>query len=131
MSFILVEEQADEGRHVRALLPKGRKWRAVGDKGFSSDKLRKECYRRRYRLENVFCRIKRWASLSLRRDNLAPHFSSLLAFADSRDATGSFRDPNDGKARSITGVVLQTQGYAAGHFFVPTATDAGYFSLQP
>lgn len=40
MGFILVEGQAYEGKHVRALLPKGRKWRVVGDKGFDSDKLR-------------------------------------------------------------------------------------------
>ena len=78
----------------------------VGDKGFDSDKLRRELedlghttcfpgkknrrckaaytkklYRRRYRVENFFCRIKRWACLSLRRDKLALHFSSLLAFA--------------------------------------------------
>ena len=106
MGFILVEGQAYEGKHVRALLPKGRKWRVVGDKGFDSDKLRKELeslghttcfpgkknrrstvayskklYRRRYRVENFFCRIKRWACLSLRREKLAMHFSSLLAFA--------------------------------------------------
>lgn len=106
MSFLLVEGQAYEGKHVRTLLPKGRKWQVVGDKGFDSDKLRKELedgghttcfpgkknrrskvayskklYRRRYRVENFFCRIKRWACVSLRRDKLALHFSSLLAFA--------------------------------------------------
>ncbi len=106
MGFILVEGQAYEGKHVRALLPKGRKWQVVGDKGFDSDKLRKELeslghetcfpgkknrrskvayskkpYRRRYRVENFFCRIKRWACLSLRRDKLALLFSSPLAFA--------------------------------------------------
>jgi transposase len=86
--------------------PKGASGRSVGDKGFDSDKLRKELeslghetcfpgkknrrskvayskklYRRRYRVENFFCRIKPWACLSLRRDKLALQFSSLLAFA--------------------------------------------------
>jgi phosphoribosyl 1,2-cyclic phosphodiesterase len=78
----------------------------VGDKGFDSDKLRQELeqlghvtcfpgkknrirkvsystklYRVRYRVENFFCRIKRWACLAMRRDKLSLHFSSLLAFA--------------------------------------------------
>ncbi|MBL9178215.1 MAG: transposase [Verrucomicrobiaceae bacterium] len=106
MSFLLVEGQAYEGRHVRRLLPKGRKWKVVGDKGFDSDKLRRELeglghttcfpgkknrkrkvnysrklYRQRYRVENFFCRIKRWACLCLRREKIFLHFSSLLAFA--------------------------------------------------
>jgi hypothetical protein len=32
-------------------------------------------------VEKFFCGIKRWAYLSLRRDKLALHFSSLLAFS--------------------------------------------------
>lgn len=106
LSFKLIEGQAYEGRHVLELLPKGRKWTVVGDKGFDSDKLRhalearghnpcfpgkrnrktkarcsKKLYRQRYRVENFFCRIKRWACLSMRRDKLALHFTSLVAFA--------------------------------------------------
>jgi len=106
LSFLLVEGQAYEGKHVRALLPKGRKWKVVGDRGFDSDKLRRQLeslghetcfpgkrnrknkiayskalYRQRYRVENFFCRIKRWACLAMRRDKLSLHFSSLLAFA--------------------------------------------------
>ena len=42
MNFIIVEGQCYEGKHVRALLPKWQKWKVVGDKGFDSDKLRKE-----------------------------------------------------------------------------------------
>jgi transposase len=106
MSMKLVEGQTYEGKHVLGLLPRGRKWRVVGDKGFDSDKLRgqleakghahcfpgkknrkrkvrysKQLYRQRYRVENFFCRIKQWATLSMRRDKLALHFTSLLAFA--------------------------------------------------
>ena len=106
MNFIVVEGQCYEGKHVRALLPKWRKWKVVGDKGFDSDKLRQELeqlghvtcfpgkknrirkvsyskklYRVRYRVENFFCRIKRSACLAMRRDKLSLHFSSLLAFA--------------------------------------------------
>ncbi|OYW31519.1 MAG: hypothetical protein B7Z47_00910, partial [Chthoniobacter sp. 12-60-6] len=92
MSMKLIEGQAYEGAHVLGLLPRGGKWRVVGDKGFDSDKLRralvarghkpcfpgkknrkhkikysKRLYRQRYRVENFFCRIKLWACLSLRR----------------------------------------------------------------
>ena len=106
INFKLIEGQAYEGKHVLSLLPRGRRWTVVGDKGFDSDKLRhaleargywhcipgkcnrrtklrynKKLYRRRYRVENFFCRIKRWACLAMRRDKLAVHFSSLLAFA--------------------------------------------------
>ena len=41
----------------------------------------KKLYRRQYRVEKFFCGIKRWACLSLQRDKLALHFSSLLAFS--------------------------------------------------
>lgn len=106
INFKLIEGQAYEGKHVLCLLPRGQNWTVVGDKGFDSDKLRhaleargylhcipgksnrrtklrysKRLYRRRYRVENFFCRIERWASLAMRRDKLAAHFSSLLAFA--------------------------------------------------
>ena len=106
LNFVLAEGQTYEGKHVRTLLPKDRKWKVVGDKGFDSDKLRRQLeslghktcfpgkknrrkkivisktlYRQRYRVENFFCRIKRWACLSHRRDKLAAHFASLLAFA--------------------------------------------------
>jgi transposase len=78
----------------------------VGDKGFDSDPLRqqleqlgashfipsksnrrrkrrlnKRLYRRRYKVENYFCRLKRWASASTRRDKLASHFLALIQFA--------------------------------------------------
>ena len=78
----------------------------VGDKGFDSDKLRaqleelgarhcfpsksnrrkkrrlnKKLYRQRYRVENYFCRLKRWACSSTRRDKLARHFLSIIEFA--------------------------------------------------
>ena len=78
----------------------------VGDKGFDSDKLRaqpeelgarhcfpsksnrrkkrslnKKLYRQRYRVENYFCRLKRWACSSTRRDKLARYFLSIIEFA--------------------------------------------------
>lgn len=78
----------------------------VGDKGFDSDPLRqqleqlgashcipsrsnrhkklrlnKKLYRQRYKVENYFCRLKRWASASTRRDKLALHFLALIQFA--------------------------------------------------
>ena len=49
ISMKLVEGQAYEGRHVLGLLPKGRKWLVVGDKGFDSDKLRKALEQRGHR----------------------------------------------------------------------------------
>jgi hypothetical protein len=32
-------------------------------------------------VENYFCRLKRWASASARRDKLASHFLALIQFA--------------------------------------------------
>lgn len=77
----------------------------VGDKGLDSDRLRaqlqnlgakpyiprrarcgiqrkvnKKLYRQRYRIENYYGRLKRWASTSTRRDKLASHFLSLVQF---------------------------------------------------
>ncbi len=40
-------------------------------------KLNQECYRQRYKMENSFCRLKRWAAALTRRDRGA---SSLLLF---------------------------------------------------
>ena len=78
----------------------------IGDKGFDSDKLREELvrmshrqcipgksnrrriiryskrfYRIRYRVEDFFRRLKRWACTCTRRDKLALHFLSLVQFA--------------------------------------------------
>lgn len=44
-------------------------------------RLNKKLYRQRYKVENYFCRLKRWASASTRRDKLAVHFLSLIQFA--------------------------------------------------
>lgn len=102
----LIEGQAYEGNHVIELLDDPRGLMVVGDKGFDSDKLRQELeelgarhcfpsksnrrkkrrlnkklYRQRYQVENFFCRLKRWACSSTRRDKLALHFLSLLQFA--------------------------------------------------
>ena len=105
----LIPGQAYEGHHVvplveRADLTKG--MTIVGDKGFDDDKLRaaltalgfKTCfatksnrksarpmhkglYRKRFRVENCFCRLKRWAGIATRRDKLAARFLSLATFA--------------------------------------------------
>jgi transposase len=102
----LIEGQAYEGHHVIELLDDPRGLMVVGDKGFDDDKLRKQLeevgaehcfpsksnrkkkrrlnkklYRQRYRVENFFCRLKRWACASTRRDKLALHFLSLIQFA--------------------------------------------------
>ena len=102
----LIEGQAYEGHHVLDLLPSPFGMKVVGDKGFDSDKLREQLqqlgattyiprrarcgiqrkvnrklYRQRYRIENYFCRLKRWASASTRRDKLASHFLALIQFA--------------------------------------------------
>jgi transposase len=106
VSLLLVEGQAYEGHHVLPLLPQPAGLCVVGDKGFDSDKLRQQLhalgathciprrarcgiqrkvsrrlYRQRYRIENYFCRLKRWACASTRRDKLALHFLSLIQFA--------------------------------------------------
>jgi transposase len=106
VSFKLIEGQAYEGAHVIDLLPAAQTCLVIGDKGFDSDKLRAELealghghcfpgksnrkikviyskkrYRERYKVENFFCRLKSWASANLRRDKLALHFSSMIAFA--------------------------------------------------
>lgn len=44
-------------------------------------RLNKKLYRQRYKVENYFCRLKRWASASTRRDKLAVHFLALIQFA--------------------------------------------------
>jgi transposase len=101
----LIEGQAYEGHHVIELLDDPRGLMVVGDKGFDDDKLRKQLeevgaehcfpsksnrkkkrrlnkklYRQRYRVENFFCRLKRWSCASTRRDKLALHFLSLIQF---------------------------------------------------
>lgn len=102
----LIEGQAYEGHHVIGLLDEPRGLMVVGDRGFDDDKLRqrleelgashcfpsksnrkhkrkldKKLYRQRYRVENFFCRLKRWACASTRRDKLARHFLSIIQFA--------------------------------------------------
>jgi transposase len=103
----LIPGQAYEGAHVIELL---RRETAsillIADKGFDSDKLRaelerlghrhcipgksnrrrivpysKQRYRIRYRVEDFFRRLKRWACACTRRDKLALHFLSLIQFA--------------------------------------------------
>lgn len=106
VSAALIEGQAYEGHHVIKLLKQGCNLHIVGDKGFDDDKLRatlrtlghrpcfpgkcnrkrkvrysKKLYRTRYRVENFFCRLKRWGSTATRRDKLAQNFLSLIHFA--------------------------------------------------
>lgn len=49
--------------------------------GRKKRRLNKKLYRQRYKVENYFCRLKRWASASTRRYKLAVHFLSLIQFA--------------------------------------------------
>ena len=102
----LVEGQAYEGHHVIKLLQGSPNIILVGDKAYDDNKLRKQLellghqpcfpgkknrkqkikyskaiYRGRYKIENCFCRLKRWASVATRRDKLAQSFLSLLNFA--------------------------------------------------
>ena len=109
VAMLLVPGQDYEGHHVVGLiqaanLPPG--LTIVGDKAYDDDKLRfkltelgfKTCfptkanrkesrpmhrghYRKRYRVENCFCRLKRWASVATRRDKLATRFLALTTFA--------------------------------------------------
>lgn len=106
VSLLVVEGQAYEGHHVTALLPDPKGVRIVGDKGFDSDKLRRQLhdlgattyiprkarcgiqrkvnrtlYRQRYRIENYFARLKRWACTATRRDKLDSHFLAIVQFA--------------------------------------------------
>ncbi len=106
VNLLLIAGQAYEGHHVLPLLGNPAGLCLVGDKGFDSDKLRQQLqqlgathciprrarcgiqrkvsrklYRQRYRIENYFCRLKRWACASTRRDKLAAHFLSLIQFA--------------------------------------------------
>ena len=106
VKLLLIEGQAYEGNHVIPLLEAPAGLKVVGDKGSDSDKLRLELeelgashcfpsksnrkkkrrlnrklYRQRYKVENYFCRLKRWASASTRRDKLAAHFLALIQFA--------------------------------------------------
>ena len=107
LSMKLIPGQAYEGAHVIELLENEEAAvLLVGDKGFDSDKLRaalealghRHCipgksnrkkkipcsrryYRIRYRVEDFFRRLKRWACAATRRDKLALHFMSLLQFA--------------------------------------------------
>lgn len=106
VKLLLVEGQAYEGHHVIPLVEQPAGLKVVGDKAFDNDKLRaeleslgaqpcfpskvnrkhkrrysKKLYRQRYKVENFFQRLKRWASASTRRDKLAAHFLALLQFA--------------------------------------------------
>jgi transposase len=106
----LIEGQAYEGHHVVELIDEGAALIIVGDKGFDDDKLRaelrklghvpqfpgrksrkhkvfvsKSLYRVRYRVENFFCRLKRWGSAATRRDKLAVNYLSLISFASAID----------------------------------------------
>jgi transposase len=91
---------------VEPLLPCLRRYRAVADKGFDADTFRarlcrqrtRVCippkrtrlwpvafhrgyYRRRHRVENFFCRIKRYRRISTRYEKLATTFLSFIQFA--------------------------------------------------
>ncbi len=106
VKLLLIEGQVYEGKYVIPLLESPEGPMVVGDKGFDSDPLRqqleqpgashcipsksngrkrrrfnKKLYRQRYKVENYFCRLKRWASESTRRDKLALHFLALIQFA--------------------------------------------------
>jgi transposase len=106
VKLLLIEGQAYEGRYVVPWLEAPEVLMLVGDKGFDSDPLRqqleqlgashcipsrsnrhkkrrlnKKLYRQRYKVENYFCRLKRWASASTRRENMpftSSRSSSLL-----------------------------------------------------
>jgi len=110
IALILVGGQAYEGHHlldlIDAAMIKGEGLTIVADRAYDDDKLRgrlssrglKHCfprqrrrkgkrpmdrrlYRARYRIENCFCRLKRWASIDTRRDKLASRYLSLVTFA--------------------------------------------------
>lgn len=106
LAMKLVQGQAYEGAHVIELLERGRSLLLVGDKGFDSGPLRRtlealghchcipgrsnrkqkpscqgKYYRIRHRVENLFCRLKRWPCFATRRDKLAAHFLGLVQFA--------------------------------------------------
>lgn len=109
VALLLVPGQAYEGHHVVGLIEEAKLLPGltiVGDKAYDDDKLRftltemgfKTCfptksnrkehrpmnkgqYRKRYRVENCFCRLKRWASVATRRDKLATRFLALVTFA--------------------------------------------------
>ena len=103
----LVEGQAYEAHHVASLLTGQDKGRIiVGDKAYDDDKLRSELenlghkscfpgkknrrkqpkynlklYRTRYKIENLFCRLKRYACVATRRDKLARNYLALVQMA--------------------------------------------------
>jgi transposase len=107
MNVIAIEGQAYEGHYV-VELTEGDDCNLliVGDKGFDDNKLRrrlqdlghrtcfpgkknrkvksrynKRLYRVRYRIENLFCRLKRWGCVATRRDKLTRNYLSLVHFA--------------------------------------------------
>ena len=103
----LIPGQAYEGAHVLDLLADEKMAVIIiGDKAFDSDKLRaalaarghghcfpgksnrkrkvpfsRRRYKVRYRVEDFFRRLNRWACAAPRRDKLALHFMSLLQFS--------------------------------------------------
>lgn len=107
LAIHLVEGQAYEGHHVVPLLAgQGKGLTIVGDKAYDSDTLRrklkelghKSCfpgtknrrqqpkynrklYRTRYKIENLFCRLKRLACVATRRDKLARNYLALVQIA--------------------------------------------------
>ena len=109
VALLIVPGQAYEGKYVVELVTQEGAKKSliiVGDKAYDDDKLRsqleelglKHCfptrcnrkesrpmhrghYRKRYRVENFFCQLKRWASTATRRDKLAENFFALVSFA--------------------------------------------------
>lgn len=109
VALLLVPGQAYEGKYVVELITQegsSKGLTIVGDKAYDDDKLRakvaalchRHCfptrsnrretrpmnrafYRKRFRIENFFGKLKRWGSTATRRDKLAAHFLSLVAFA--------------------------------------------------
>lgn len=106
VALSLVEGQAYEGHHLEPLLsnqPQG--CTIVGDKAYDDDGLRgrlrelghkccfpgkrnrrqqpvynRRLYRTRYRVENLFCRLKRFGCIATRRDKLASNYLALVQF---------------------------------------------------
>ena len=110
IALSLIPGQAYEAHHVVELMKEETQGVILGDRGFDDDILRddllklghcplfphrsnrkhkmqidKQLYRMRYRIENYFSRIKRWAGGAVRRDKLAVNFLSLIAFASVLD----------------------------------------------
>ena len=106
MGFLLTPGQAADCRHALALLEGLVVERLIGDRAYDTNELRDWCaehgaqavipskrnrkvqiphdrerYRTRHRIENLFCRVKDWTRIILRKDKTSRSYAGFVSLA--------------------------------------------------